>query len=667
MSLLASDNPLTPSQGAGAPTSSAFSALWAALNAHAVPLLVCAALWALCHPYPGIAGDSRIYIARIMADLDPHGVGRDMMFVNDGQFGFSLFPILGRGLVANFGPAIAAEIISALAGIAWFAAALALAARLASGRAVWLILIFVCVLPHTYAYQIFLPAETMAVPRPFAEAAVLASFSALIARRPLVAAAFIFLAFLMHPLMALPGSAVFAVMYLRDWRAIAAAATVAGLCIVSGVAGIPLFDRLFVKIDAEWLDLLLQLNPYLFPTHWTSTDYALLAVQTATMAIAASLLAGTVRRLFVAALIVGVGGVLVAILFGDILRSLIAIQVQLWRSIWLMAVLAQFGYAVCVWRLWTHERRGARAHIALALLTLGWFCMPDLAFASLVAALALVVHFGPWQMRIASRYVALVWAATAVLVLCSYAGLVAVLWRFLAHMPEGAALGTLYALRLNIEALPICALAALWLFAGPAWRWPRRFAAAGAAAAAILAALAWRSVPPAPDDLQTLRRPAEFAAILDSHPGEVFWVDGKSEAWFVLGRPQWGSMQQSASVVFSRKLAMLWRDRAQMLLDIGLMPANAFTPWKPVEDSAILKVTRAALAHVCIRDDAPVAVIFPLEKGAALPAGIPGSVWTPPHPHFVMDANDDMIWHEIDRYVAVPCAAISGEKDHGAS
>jgi hypothetical protein len=270
-------------------------------------------------------------------------------------------------------------------------------------------------------------------------------------------------------------------------------------------------------------------------------------------------------------------------------------------------------------------------------------------------------------MRIASRYVALVWAATAVLVLCSYAGLVAVLWRFLAHMPEGAALGALYALRLNIEALPICALAALWLFAGPAWRWPRRFAAAGAAAAAILAALAWRSVPPAPDDLQTLRRPAEFAAILDSHPGEVFWVDGKSEAWFVLGRPQWGSMQQSASVVFSRKLAMLWRDRAQMLLDIGLMPANAFTPWKPVEDSAILKVTRAALAHVCIRDDAPVAVIFPLEKGAALPAGIPGSVWTPPHPHFVMDANDDMIWHAIDRYVAVPCAAISGEKDHGAS
>jgi hypothetical protein len=32
-----------------------------------------------------------------------------------------------------------------------------------------------------------------------------------------------------------------------------------------------------------------------------------------------------------------------------------------------------------------------------------------------------------------------------------------------------------------------------------------------------------------------------------------------------------------------------------------------------------------------------------------------------------MDANDDMIWHAIDRYVAVPCAAISGTNDHGAS
>ena len=98
-----------------------------------------------------------------------------MMFVHDGQFGFSLFPFLIHGLVAHFGPGAAARIVSGLGCLCSFAAATILAIQLVKGRAVWLMLVFACVLPHAYGSQVFQIAETMAVPRPFAEAAVLLS------------------------------------------------------------------------------------------------------------------------------------------------------------------------------------------------------------------------------------------------------------------------------------------------------------------------------------------------------------------------------------------------------------------------------------------------------------------------------------------------------------
>jgi len=54
----------------------------------------------LGRPYRGIFQDPQIYIGRAVADLDPSGVGRDLMFVHDGQFGFSLFPFVVRAMVA---------------------------------------------------------------------------------------------------------------------------------------------------------------------------------------------------------------------------------------------------------------------------------------------------------------------------------------------------------------------------------------------------------------------------------------------------------------------------------------------------------------------------------------------------------------------------------------
>jgi hypothetical protein len=618
--------------------------------------MFCAALWAACHPYPGIVGDSRIYIGRILADLDPAGVGRDMIFVNDGQFRFSLFPLLARGLVAHLGAALAAEIIAALGCLSWFAAALAFAKHLARGRALWMVLAFVCVLPHGYGNHMFVPAETLAVPRPFAEAAVLGAFAMVLAGRPRLAFGLALLGFALHPLMALPGLAVLAAVYLRDRRFVVAGLVLAASCAIAGLAGVPLLDRLFVWIDAEWLDLLFKLDPYLFPTHWSLGDFSPLVVQAATIVIAASLLLGAARRIFIASLVVGLAGMLVAIVLGDMLHNLLAIQVQTWRSAWMVAVIAQYAYALCAIRFATGEMRAGYRRVTLALLTLGWFGNPSLFLALPIAALALILHFGPSKKPIASRYVITVWIIVASLILLSYTGVLTTVLQFLQRMPSGAALGVLYGLRVDAIALPICLVAFLWWAAGPQPRLSPALSTAAVLGCAIIAVAIWSSRSEAARDFETLRNPREFAALLDGHPGEVLWVDAKSETWQVLGRPQWGSSQQSASVVFSRPLAMLWRDRAQALLENGLIQANVFAPWQSTDASAIPNVTREAVDRICARGDGPVAIIFPLEKGKPLPADVTGAIWSLPHARFVPDINEKNIWHEVDRYAAVGCA-----------
>jgi hypothetical protein len=644
------------SSGPGGTTVAAHGKLLAGLKTHAIPLLVCGALWVACHPYAGIVGDSRIYIARALADLDPAGVGRDMIFVHDGQFQFSLFPILARGLVAHLGAATAAQILAAIGCLSWFAAALAFAMQLSRGRALWLTLAFICVLPHAYGNHMFVPAETMAVPRPFAEAAVLGGLAALLAGRPVWALALALVGVVMHPLMGLPGLAVIVATHFRGWHVFAAATALAITCAIAGLAGVPLFDRLFPRIDPEWLDLLYQLDPYLFPTHWSLGDFARLATESATIAIAASLLIGAARRVFVTCLVVGLSGVLAAIVLGDVLHNLLAIQVQSWRSAWLIVVIAQYAYALCVVRLSTGEMRGGHKRVTLALLTLCWFGNLGLFVTLPIAATALAMHFGRFTKPISVRYVVMVWGIVAALVLCSYADVLTRFMQFLARMPWDAGLGVVYGLRMDVFALPVCFVAAAWWFAKPTLRLPPALSTGVALLCAALAVPIWTSRSEAARDFETLRHPQEFATILEDRPGEVLWVDAKSETWQVLGRAQWGSAQQSASVVFSRPLAMLWRERAQALLDNGLIQANVFLPWTSTDTSPIPNVTRRALDNICARDDAPVAIVFPLEAGKPMPADVTGALWKLPHPRFLREISEKNIWHEVDRYAAVSCA-----------
>ena len=102
-------------------------------------------LFLLSRPYLGIYHDGRLYVADALAKLDPGGVGRDLMFVHDGQFGFSLYtPMLAR-LIALLGPSAATMATVALTLALWFTAAVLMVERLLADRSPalrWAALVF---------------------------------------------------------------------------------------------------------------------------------------------------------------------------------------------------------------------------------------------------------------------------------------------------------------------------------------------------------------------------------------------------------------------------------------------------------------------------------------------------------------------------------------------
>ena len=389
--------------------------------------------------------------------------------------GFTLFPISRRPLIAHLGVGHAAELIGATACFCWFAAALALATRLTTGRAVWLILAMVCALPSAYGDQVFFTAETAALPRPFAEAAVLAAIAACIARQRSLAIGFLAVGLLLHPIMALPGAAVIAIMELRPRMLIAAAAMLAASCVALGFAGVSVFDRLFTGVDSEWLGMLKQLSPHLFPTEWTAKDFGLLAIAATTLVIAADLIALPLRRLFFASLIVGLGGLLASTVLGDFWLNLLAIQIQGWRSTWLMAVIAHFAYALCVPLLWNRASPGGQAQgrATLALLTLGNFISPDIGLALPISAAALTLHFGRFVKPFAPGIAFATWAATAGLTLYFYYLVLDNFVRFACRSSDDMDRRDRVRLAFgDVFAIPLCAMASLWFWCAPHLRLP---------------------------------------------------------------------------------------------------------------------------------------------------------------------------------------------------
>jgi hypothetical protein len=429
--------------------------------------LIAFLVFVLGRPYRGLVQDPQIYIGRAVADLDPSGVGRDLMFVHDGQFGFSLFRFVVRAMVALWGPAMTGEALAFVAALAWFFAARALARQFVGGGAVWMVVIFAALLPNAYgAPYPFGFAELIAIPRPFAEAFVLAGLAALAARRDVVCLCCLVAAALLHPIMALAGFGVFvAVLGLEDRRWFWFSGCAGTLSILGGALGLPLLNRLFTAIDPSLLSLHESHNAFLFPSLWPIESFAPLIVQATTIAIAAHSRQGRVRWILAAIIVVGLGGIAMSAIFGDWLSSLLVVQAQPWRAAWLMAVAGAMALGVCAVELW---RRGPSGRMVLALLVLCWSFNSALGVAGPTAILAVSLHFGAKRFApfLKPQCVLATWIFTVVVATIWIVRLFAYLWQIAMAAPAGYDNLNFVFIR-QLFAFPICALAVYFAIVTP--------------------------------------------------------------------------------------------------------------------------------------------------------------------------------------------------------
>lgn len=165
-----------------------------------------------------------------------------------------------------------------------------------------------------------------AIPRPFAEAFVLAGLAALAARRDVVCLCCLVAAALLHPIMKLAGFGVFvAVLGLEDSRWLWFCACAGTLSILGGALGLPLMDRLFTTIDPSLQSLHESHNAFLFPS-LPIESFAPLIVQATTIAIAAHSRQGRGRWILAAIIVVGLGGIGISAIFGGWLSSFMIIR-----------------------------------------------------------------------------------------------------------------------------------------------------------------------------------------------------------------------------------------------------------------------------------------------------------------------------------------------------
>jgi hypothetical protein len=583
------------------------------------------------------------------------GVGRDIMFVYDGQFGFSLFRQVADGMITCFEPGTAAKTLAVLAAFAWLLGIRAFARQFASGATVWVAVIFSVLLPNNYGAPYPLGfAELIAVPRPFTEALVFASLAALATKRDGVSLLFIVAAALLHPIMAMVGMAVWAsVRCMEDKRWIWCCAIGGALLVGAGSVGLPLVDRLFTAIDPSLRGLHETRSPFLFPSHWPIESFPPLLVQATTLAIAASFEKGRHRTILAAILLIRLSGIAVTAIFGDWLSSLLMVQAQPWRMAWLMAAAAAMALGVVSVELW---RRGQSGRLVLAFVVLCWSLNTQFAVAGPAAILALCFHFGASRFApgLTPKLVPCTWIFTVIMAAIWKVRLLAYPWHFSMEAPAGHGNFELLIVR-GYLVLPLCALAVYFAVAKPRIS---QLAQAGTAALLLVAVLAlWDHRAPAQRTVEANQRPPELMRLVNQRQGDVYWIDGHVEAWVVLGRPQWATPLQGVPIIFSHALAAEWQRRMRILMDLRLADQKSFSPWSDPASADRPQLSRQGVMQLCARDDAPAWIIAPIDHGAEFPAGLQMTLWRLPEPQFKLTkADGDYVWQEIDAYGLIPCA-----------
>ncbi len=332
-------------------------------------------------------------------------------------------------------------------------------------------------------------------------------------------------------------------------------------CGLGAVLGVPLLDRLAIAMPAQWMNAVEQRSPWLFIAHWGSEDWNVAATAILGCALVATRVPHDLRRLFVSASVTAIVGIVVAIVGGDLFNSVLILQIQPWRSVWIAEVVAVAGAGL----LWAKYIVDRRADDLIAAFALSSALLLITSAGSAAVALALIVLYCT-RSTAGRRYIK--WG----LVLSGLVFVQAIFWHT-ANYSGWYWMHRAYAQYPSLvpilvrEPVVVCCVAGVlaWLVrhrTGTAIR------AAATACALLLVGVGIVSWVEAYEADRSLRHGYtgldEIRRRVPPDKG-ILWGDDANVAWFVLHRPSYLSVIQTAGIVFSERTAMEAQRRAQLM------------------------------------------------------------------------------------------------------
>jgi hypothetical protein len=535
----------------------------------AVFLLTAAATWLLLRGYHGLLGDAQLYAFQAIARFHPT-LTHDLYLQNTSQDQFTIFSPAYAWLIELMGVEPAARSLTLLFTI-WFLAAAWVAARTLTNReGAWLAVIFLLILDGNYGGSgVFTFAEQFLTARLPAEALIATSLACFLRRSRVLGAVTAVAALLIHPLIALPGllMMMFLALSTRASLVVAAASSIMSLLLALSVVHFPWMARLFPIMDPTWLSIVQERSQFLFLRLWSYRDWEINARPFFYLAfIAFATRDNRVRRLCVAAFMVGAIGLAVALIADVVGPVAILVQGQAWRWVWIAVFVGALLLPGTVLQIWPDKKCGPLCAMLLVLgLTL------QAVNGTACVSLALIL----WLMRPHFSF-------RAVLVLrWIFLGLVLAVGAWVATHAWELARATFYkpgapaAVQLrDFFALKIPAVL------GAALIWRELQKCAGVRVPTLLCfgllALSIFVLPAAFKQYRSLASDADIGEFSDwtsvIPPTSTVLVaparDVGTFVWFTLLRPNYLAVDQSAGVVFSRATALEVQRRSQVLLPV---------------------------------------------------------------------------------------------------
>jgi hypothetical protein len=537
-------------------------------------MLVPIAVWSLTHRYRGLVGDAELYAVQALSHLEPT-LGNDIFLRNASQDRYTLFSPIYGFFIELLGLRNAGLVLLLGCKSVFFASAWAISRRLSDARVALLTLGFLIALHGEYgAFHVFQFGEDMLTARSMAEALAAAALCLHLYGRTGPAFVLAVAASLVHPLMALPMLLLLLCLCMPlKWSAAGAAAAVVGTLCVSWAAPLLPANSPLSVMDPTWLGMVRERSQFVFLQLWSADDWRLNARPFLSLCVALLALPDAgMRKLCIAALLVGVAGLLIAAIAGLIGPVPLLLQGQAWRWVWVTGLVGVLILGPVAASL---SRADPIGPLCAVLMVAGWFV--DGGYGTGCLLLASLVWLA--RKHLPARVAPHAPRAAAAVGLAILVSLAAHDWRAAHDWLAGhEALAPLDAREpramqrvheiAGLDGVPVILTYALVRLIDSS----RSVLAAAAIACALFAATALAM----PGDLRAARsegdgdRVAEFSDWRDAIPrGDNVFVApsyySAAFAWFTLERPSYLSVDQSSGIIFSRQTAMDVRHRSEVL------------------------------------------------------------------------------------------------------